>query len=326
MYASIEQVRELVAFNRPLIIAGDESFLRLIPKGNWIGGTTPYFMTPDGGQISRSHAYVTEVPACHKSAHIKVYDEKNISQIGVESPENGYSVVIVPGFTPIHQRFALEAPSYDQLFLKVVAGWIAGIHLDDLGKMVPKVFDGTTGKILGSESVALHVELPAEYHAKLGIVNIFEQGDGDDILFPSNGFEASECIIAGKRQSIAEAMGRLAVDTRFPLVANYCGTKCNVTILSLDIAKNNVSFAVPVFENVSYRLARPVGNYSEKFMAAIPADIGEVVFSCNCLHNFLYGELLGRRTGTMEGPIAFGEIAYQLLNQTLVYITVEKKS
>jgi hypothetical protein len=38
--------------------------------------------------------------------------------------------------------------------------------------------------------------------------------------------------------------------------------------------------------------------------------------------NYLYSNLEGMRTGDMVGPITFGEIAYQLLNQTLVYLTI----
>ncbi len=40
--------------------------------------------------------------------------------------------------------------------------------------------------------------------------------------------------------------------------------------------------------------------------------------------NYLYGELEGRRTGAVVGPMTYGEIGYQLLNQTLVYIEVGK--
>jgi hypothetical protein len=32
----------------------------------------------------------------------------------------------------------------------------------------------------------------------------------------------------------------------------------------------------------------------------------------------LYGHLEGKRTGSITGPITFGEIAHQLLNQTMV--------
>jgi len=67
--------------------------------------------------------------------------------------------------------------------------------------------------------------------------------------------------------------------------------------------------------------ARPVGNYAQRFLAAIPKDIGPTVFCCNCIQRYLYGALEGRSTGSLQGPIAIGEIAYQLLNQTLVHVT-----
>ena len=45
-------------------------------------------------------------------------------------------------------------------------------------------------------------------------------------------------------------------------------------------------------------------------------------FSCNCVLNYLYAGLEGKKTGEFNGPATFGEIAYQLLNQTLVYLTI----
>jgi hypothetical protein len=47
------------------------------------------------------------------------------------------------------------------------------------------------------------------------------------------------------------------------------------------------------------------------------------VFACNCILNFLYSGLEGKITEGMYGPITFGEIAFQLLNQTLVYLDVK---
>jgi len=41
-------------------------------------------------------------------------------------------------------------------------------------------------------------------------------------------------------------------------------------------------------------------------------------FACNCILNYLYGKLEGKKTGDITGPITFGEIAHQLLNQTMV--------
>jgi len=325
MFASIEKVKELIDGKKPVIVAGDEALLRSLPAGNWIGGTIPYFMTPDGGQISRTRAFVTEVPAFARDVRVVTYDEQTISRIGRDSPENGYTILILPAFSGLHRLFALEAPCFENLFLKVVAGWIAGTHLDDVGKISPKVFAGPTGEMLDAKGVAMHIELPRECQAKIGIVNTFEQGNGEAIQFPATGFEASDCMVDGKHRSVVDYFGRSEFDARLPLVANYNGTKCNVTIRTLDIPGNKVTFFAPVFEGVTYRHAKPVGDYSQNFLAAIPQDIGETVFCCNCVHNYVYGELEGRRTGTLQGPMTFGEIAYQLLNQTLVYVTLSKR-
>jgi hypothetical protein len=46
------------------------------------------------------------------------------------------------------------------------------------------------------------------------------------------------------------------------------------------------------------------------------------VFSCNCILNYLYAELEGKRTGAITGPITYGEIANLLLSQTLVRLLV----
>lgn len=52
-----------------------------------------------------------------------------------------------------------------------------------------------------------------------------------------------------------------------------------------------------------------MGDYAERFLSAIPKGIPTVASSCNCLLNYLYGDLQDRRTGSLEGPMTFGEIA-----------------
>jgi hypothetical protein len=209
-------------------------------------------------------------------------------------------------------------------------------HADDEGRQKGRIVldelahsRGMDVVVLGGFVFVAHgrsiTHLPRGYQAKIGIVNTFEQGHGDDIQFPTTGFEASEVIVEGRRRSVADYFGQAEFDTRLPLVANYHGTKCNVTIRSLDISGSKITFFAPVFESVTYRHAKPIGDYSERFLSAIPEDIGNTVFCCNCIHNYVHGGLEGRRTGSLQGPMTFGEIAYQLLNQTLVYVTLAQR-
>jgi Family of unknown function (DUF6976) len=74
---------------------------------------------------------------------------------------------------------------------------------------------------------------------------------------------------------------------------------------------------------VRYYHARPVRDYVDAFVSALPTAIGDrIVFGCNCVLNYVHSSLEGRKTGNIVGPMTFGEIAYQLLNQTMVYLTV----
>lgn len=322
MFATIDQVKALLAEGKSLVLAGEEDLLRQMPRGNWIGGTIPYFMTEEGGKTSRQGIFVEEVPSFARPRAPVVYDGQSIARIGRDAPENGYTILILPAFTAIHQQYALEAPGYPDLFLKTVAGWISGIHLDDLGKKTPKVFNGLSGEVLADRGVALHIELPESQRAEIGIINIFEPGDGDEIRFTASGFEAGECIINGERRNFHDYVVGHKLDTRLPLVANFCGAMINVSIQALDATTATVKLYAPVFDGVAYRFARPVASYPQRFAASIPSDIAKPVFTCNCVLNYLYGELENRRTGSLQGPMTFGEIAFQLVNQTLVHVTI----
>jgi hypothetical protein len=67
-----------------------------------------------------------------------------------------------------------------------------------------------------------------------------------------------------------------------------------------------------------------VPDYAAAFRARLADyDASGAAFSCNCILNFLFGELEGKAIGGVEGPVTFGEIAYQLLNQTMVVVRLQ---
>jgi hypothetical protein len=324
MLTDLKTIATMLENGKSLILAGDERMLRQLPKGQWIGGTIPYFMSESGGVTTQDGIYVSELPSVATSVRIGVYDAHTLPSIASTTPDDGYTVLIIPAFSKVHEQYALEARTYEDMFLRVVAGWISGVHLNELGKASPLVFDGTTGNAYDDCGVAIHVRLPSNLQAILGIVNIFEPGSGDDIEFEASGFQAKTCIVNGKQRGIVEYIETAHLDTRLPLVASYMGTHVNVSIQSLEsgVAK----FYAPVFKDVKYRWAKPVGAYPSEFAAAIPTKLDPPVFSCNCILNYLYGELENHRTGALTGPMTFGEIGYQLLNQTLVYVSLVPQS
>ncbi len=317
---SLAEAGTLIAEGAYLNIAGDEDALRQLPKGNWIGGTIPYFMAEEGGKVDRERVFVTPLPVLAELPTLRLYDTDSLPQLCRNSPENGYTLLVVPAFGPCHASFAENAPNYEEMYMKPLVGWVAGVHLDDLGKRTPKVVLGTTGEFSDQHAVAMDVPLPAGKFARIDIVNLFKPGSGPVLTFPEAGFAADACLIDGQPGRFAEHLKATAADTRLPLVADYCGALVNVSIKAVG---DKVEFYAPVFPGVEYRLAAPVADYMSAFQSALPHLDGGLTFSCNCILNFLYSGLEGRRTGPLLGPITFGEIAYQLLNQTLVYLTID---
>lgn len=321
---SVPRAAELIQQGKFLSIAGDETALRQLPNGHWIGGTIPYFMAADGGTVSRDQVFVTEVRGFAAPPQLRFYDQGSLPQICRNAPENGYSILIIPAFSAIHASFAGNAPNYEEMYMNPLIGWIAGVHLDELGERTPKVVLGSTGEFSEVDAVVMDVALPPWKFAQIDIVNPFRPGSAEGISFTTTGFSAGDCQINGQPGNLADYLLANNSDTRLPLVADYCGAMINVSIKHIDQEARRVEFYAPVFPGIEYRLAAPLADYLEAFRAALPPAEAEISFSCNCILNFLYSDLAGKRTGHVTGPMTFGEIGYQLLNQTLVYLTISE--
>src|SRR2546427_8230073 len=169
---------------------------------------------------------------------------------------------------------------------------------------------------------ACHVSLPAGKTADVEIVNIFERSEGPDIRFETDGFgPVTGCSINGKKTNFARWLTDNAVDTKLPLMADYNGALINVSIQGVDPKAGTVSLYAPVFKDRTYRLAKPMPDYVQGFRSVTAGPTHDLAFACNCTLNYVYGKLDGARVG-LPGPFTFGEIAYQLLNQTMVYCDV----
>ena len=322
MLPTIQKANELIRRGTCLAIAGSRESLAQLQPGNWIGGSIPYFMTDSGALCDRARVYIDEVHLPVTRWKIKTYAAAALKTVATDAYANGFSYIIIPANSKAHLEYALHAPEYPEIFLKPVIGWIAGVHLDDLAKAAPVVFDGRSAACLGEGAVVLHVELPAEYQPMIHTVNLFRPGTGPAIQFAQAGFEASQAIIDGQTVDFAAYLRKTTTDASLPLVADYAGTDINVSIKAIDEATGKVSFYAPVFPGVDYRLAAPVANYAETFAREVPKNANPLL-ACNCILNYVFGELEGKQTTPFAGPITFGEIAHQLVNQTLVYLACE---
>lgn len=322
----VDAVAALIQRGETLLLAGDERRLRRLPPGRWIAGTIPYFMSDEGGVVDRRRIFVERLPSGFDHVAIRRYDEDGIARVYADLPANTMGVIIAPSGTPVHSSFALNAPRYDKFATAPLFGWISGVHLSEVGTALPKVFDGATGEALERHAVVMHVAVRPGTTVELAILNIFEEGDGPAITFPSTGFTATTAVVDGRECNFAEYVRDSGLDMRLPLVASDSGVggvRVNVSFQATDAARGEVRFFAPVFAGVRYHHARPVRDYVDAFISALPTGVGDrIVFGCNCVLNFVHSSLEGRRTGNVVGPITFGEIAYQLLNQTMVYLTV----
>lgn len=322
---STDELEELIQNGQTLLLAGDEKLLDKLPRGNWIGGTIPYFNAPEGGIISKEKVFVTTLPSYVEQVEICSYDEKSIENIYVDSPANGFSFLILPAGSPTHLSFALNAPRYKNFAVNPVVGWVAGVHLSDLGKFLPKIINGKTGEVSFSNAIVMRCSLPNNMICNINTVNIFSPGNGDTFEVMNDGFSFNEVIVNGHPVNFVDYLLANKVDLKLPLVANYYGVNINVSFQEIDREHGVVTFYAPLFKGVKYCQANPVIDYVKDFIGSLPKNNMSIIFSCNCILNFLYSELEGKACGTI-GPITFGEIAYQLLNQTMVYLTINERT
>ncbi|MDR3349589.1 MAG: hypothetical protein LBO03_08365 [Acidaminococcales bacterium] len=323
MLKNLDYVSGLIRTGKLLHISAAGELLGKLPRGNWIGGSTEYFLDKAGGKISGDLLDVRELDfATYKFAS---YDARSLPGVTRDAYPNGFSIIVLPFDSEVHKQYAQNAANYDDIFIKPIVGWISGVNLDKPGQS-PLAVNGFSGEASSDKAVALHVALPEDKSVSLNIINIFSPDEkGPLIEFAADGFSAQSCLVDGKETVLADYIAKNKLDTKLPLVGDYFGAGINVSIKRIE--GGAVYFYAPVFRDIGYRFAKPMENYAQAFKShvGVIADT-ECVFACNCILNFLYGELEGKDLGAFYGPITFGEIAYQLLNQTLVYLRVVDKN
>jgi len=327
MLLPLEEVVHRIEGGRVMLLSGEEGLLRRLPRGKWIAGTIPYFVTASqGGMVCRDRIFATDLTDRITAAECATYDRQTVSQVYTDGPRHGLSVIIVPAACETHLTFAVNAPTYEEFAIRPLVGWVSGLHLGAGPKEKPKVYNGLTGEILEDGAVVLHASLPADKVAEIGIINLFEPGGGDILMFPKGGFTVTDMLVNGMKRNFAAYLTQYGFDTKVPLVADYYGAHVNCSIRDVDEATGEVSLYAPVFPGMHYKLARPVTDYVATFRDRLkrgqPQDPDTIVFSCNCILNYLYSELEGKKTDPFYGPVTIGEIAYQLLNQTLVFLKI----
>ncbi|MCL2877848.1 MAG: hypothetical protein FWF13_03610 [Acidobacteria bacterium] len=319
MLKTFDEVSDMINLGKWLHISGNEGLLKKLPSGNWIGGSTEYFMSGDGGRVTDEKLFVSEIP--YDNCAIVSYDENNIENITKDAFENGFTIAILPFDSEVHKVYAANSAGFKGMFAKNIVGWISGVNLSKKGQ-TPITVNGKTTEGSSSKAVALHIQTPNNQMVNIGIVNIFTPNEDSPVIeFHEDGFSMNKCLIDGREVVFADYLARNGIDTKLPLVGSYSGAGINVSFKQIE--NGTVHFYAPVFRNIKYRFANKISDYAKEFAEKLEQfKNAKAVFSCNCILNFLYGELENKQVQHFYGPITFGEIAYQLVNQTLVYVVI----
>ncbi len=320
---SIEDAKEMIGRGEALSIAGSEALLDQLPQGNWIGGTSSYFMTEEGGGRSCDRVFVSHLPN-ETPISFASYQAGNLKDIMKDAPENGFSLIIMPSGSETLQRFSEESRYWDEVHIKPVVGWIAGIDLTELGKTTAKIYLGSSLQKIECGAVVAHVSLPPEKIAMIESVNIFERDESSVIRFDTIGSKVIDCTVDGQKMRFIDFLeSKGDIEGTLPIIGDFSGANINVSIQNVDKDSGTVELYAPVFPDVEYYLAHKIDDYASRFETELETlENDGIVFSCNCILNYLNGKLEGKKTGEMQGPITFGEVAYLLHNQTMVTLRV----
>lgn len=324
----IRTTSELIIGGRVLVISGEEELLQKLPKGNWIGGTIPYFyLKNECGRMDKSKVFVTDFTESISDFKILTINEESLSSISSAGFDNGFSFLILPALQSIHYSFAFNASKYSDIHKNPLIGLIAGVDLEEFGNgRLSKTFNGDIMESSIYDGVVLHCSLLPSKIARLEIVNIFEQSEEFCVEVFDDTFKVKDCLINGELVNLYQFIKDNEIDISHPLIYDYAGAPVNVSFQLLSANTKEVVFYAPLFKNRKYYFSKKLYNYQEAFQAKISNVLERetsIIYNCNCILNYLYGELDKHDIG-FSGATTFGEIAYYLLNQTFTYLAIDE--
>ena len=312
-----DEVSAMILAGDKLLLAGDAKLLSQLPAGNWIGGSTPFFILyPENRTTSFDKIFVSQLPSFVTKVEVREYDETNIQTIFKDGQQNGFTVLIMPYASPVAVEYSINATNYEDFAIYPVCGWISGQPLEIIMTEKSYTASGLAPGVLSEKGVAMHITLPESKYAEVHIFNPYKQGDGDGITFEESSLMVKDAMINGEKRNFAEYLRGIGYDMQMPLIANYSGAMINDVICAIDGAE--VPMSAPVFKHVDYRLGLVDDNIVE------PTLLSEkIIFSVTCIGNFIQPHICEQYLRKMNGPVVFGEIAYQQIGQTTVYVTVD---
>ena len=326
---SVDEVAAMIEKGDSLLLAGDSALLKTLPKGKWIAGLACRFVENGKDLVTtREKIFVHNLTGIAADAKLDIYDTSTIQSIYDDAFENGFSVMILPHKAEVTNEYAINCMNYSNFASRPLCGWVSevSVFLEPDRDDESIVFSGETGLSYNNSAVVMHFALPPEKYAEIHTFNPFIQGSGDVIVFEENGQQVENVLINGVRQNFRQYLfdkkiDRSSFEVYNVIAGDYAGITINANIsMDLDVDQEKyVSLGNPVYKGIPYRFAKLAPDQSYDNLKQID---DKIVFSLSCITNFVVPDVFLKYIKHTNGPFAYGEIAYVLLNHTTVYVTV----
>ncbi len=320
------EVINFINQGKVMLLSGSEKAISGLPNGKWIAGTTPYFMDGVGVQ-DEEKIFVDDFTDYAQNVKIKMLDSNNIQTIATEAFGNGFVVIVLPIESDVYYTFSANSLNFDGIFDNPVVGYVSCCNINMISNPKTFVASGLDGKVVNDKAAVLYVELPDSMTARTEIMN-FDTIDETTpvVVFPKTSFVQSDCLIDGKPGNISDYLENVVK----PKIGGYTQfiTSMNGALINRDPKVVNTetgetSFYSPVYKDDKYQLVKPGKDYAKAFNDNLNAKTAPVVAAFSCISYFFGGNFIGKHI-SKNGVYAFGEIAYQLLNKTIVTLEIEK--
>lgn len=322
---SLNAVEAKIREGRYLALAGSEALLSQLPRGNWIGGVCKRFSARGGARVETERLYVYDFSDYISHADIETYQSFVFEGMPYPMGPDGFTYIIIPAFSLAHRAFSMYTATEIERLQSPLVGWVAGVDLGCASMREALVYHGPTASSMPDRLVAMHCTLKPKYSSIIELINPFEPGDGDSIVFPNASFVVQECLVNGVEVNFAQYWRDTHPNPLFPLVANVRGMRVNVHPIQTN-GRNSITMAASVIPGIEYKLARPRTDIVDYYRQLVDLVEPGHLFSMHCDANYQLMGLEGKELGRMEGAFTYGEIAYVLMNQTTVSLRIERQS
>ena len=242
--------------------------------------------------------------------------------------------MILPFGKGMDLEYASNCINYPNFGNRVVCGWRAVLtnYSEFERNDESLVFLGTSGERFTDKGVAMHVKLPEGKYAELHVFNPYKPENDDIIVFEEDGQQSQTALINGVKQNLRQyliengvnSMVGNTVVSQKSLSGDYGGMSINIVILpdmEEDIRIDDVmQLGASVVKDIPFRLSSLNMENNESLKKKMNDD--PIVFSFACINNSPYPELFAKYVTQTNGPLVFGEIAYFMMNNGIVYVTM----